>query len=141
MFFWIPLGLTGPCCSFLALTGPYWILLGRTGPYWALPGLTWTLPGVFDQFSCYLQVFCEQVDLNPNSARYLMISNAPNNPCQPRGKPWRPSIYFIQFAAYKSPAIVDWTKPPTQLVQTEELLHINLCFFSSQTKKENMAKT
>ena len=52
-------------------------------------------------------VFCEQVDFNPNSARYLMISNAPNIPCQPRGTPWRPSIYFIQFAAYKSPAIVE----------------------------------
>ena len=87
------------------------------------------------KFSCYLQVSCEQVDLNLNSAQYLMISNAPNNPCQPRGKPWRPSIYFIQFAAYKSPAIVDWTKPPTQLVQTEELLHINLCFFFKPDKK------
>ena len=94
---------------------------------------------MFDQFSCYLQVFCEQVYLNLNSAQYLMISNAPNNHCQPRGTPWRPSIYFIQFAAYKSPAIVDWTKPPTQLalVQTEELLHINLCFFQARQKRKH----
>ena len=84
-------------------------------------------------------VFCGQVDLNPNSTRYLMISNAPNNPCQPRGTPWRPSIYFIQFADYKSPAVMDWTKPPTQLVQTEGLLHINL-FFCMPDKK-TMAKT
>ena len=65
-----------------------------------------------------------------------MISNAPNNPCQPRGTPWRPSIYFIQFADYKSPAVMDWTKPPTQLVQTEGLLHINL-FFCKPDKKNH----
>ena len=39
--FWIPLGLTGPCCSLLVFTCPYRALLGLTGPYWSLLGLTW----------------------------------------------------------------------------------------------------